>query len=108
MMLFTDVLRNIRKGKTVDVATAKLAELVAKVKETGNGGTLTLKLTVKRTKGADDMVDIVPSLSTAMPSEDLAGAVFYIDADGYLTRNDPNQREMFEAAAASSKAAGNA
>lgn len=95
MMLFTDVLRFIRKGKVVDLATAKMAELVAKVEETGQPGSLTLKLSVSTKKGADGQIVIAPSLKVSLPDDPLSDAIFYVDADGGLTRNDPDQREMF-------------
>lgn len=104
MMLFTDVLRHIRKGAVVDAATAKMADLVAKVQETGNGGSLTLKLTVKPKKGDEGLVDIQPSITVSMPNQDLSSGIFFIDADGGLTRTDPNQREMFGEADTAPKA----
>lgn len=45
--LFTDVIRDIAGGELVDEATTAINNLVTAVDETGKGGSLTMKITVK-------------------------------------------------------------
>lgn len=104
MLLITDVLRHTRKGEAVDVATAEFATIIEKVKETGNPGSVTIKLTIKPKKGDDGMVEIHPTVTSSRPAKDLASGLFFIDQEGGLSRTDPNQREMFGEAGAAPKA----
>lgn len=95
MRLFTDILRDIRKGRAVDEATTKLAQLVAKVVETGKGGALTVTLNVRPQKNDSGQVVISTTVSSKLPEAGLPDAIFYVDGEGDLVRNDPTQREMF-------------
>ena len=95
MKLFTDVLRDIRKGRAVDEATRKLAAVVQAVAETGKAGSLTLTLTVKPQKDDSGQVVIATSVSHKTPEPGLPDAIFFVDSAGGLHRDDPNQREMF-------------
>ena len=47
MRLITDVLRDIRKGRVVEFASERLAEVVTAVGDTGKAGKLVIELTVK-------------------------------------------------------------
>lgn len=95
MKLITDVLRDIRKGRVVDDATQKLARVVESVMETKKAGTLTIQLTVKPQKNDDEQVVIVSKVSAKTPELDLPDAIFFVDEDFSLVRDDPKQRELF-------------
>lgn len=101
----TDILRDIRKGRVVDDATAKLQRVVESVLETKKPGTLTIQLTVKPQKNDDEQVIIVSTVKAKTPEMDLPDAVFFVDEDdGFnLIRDDPKQRELFVEAEAVQK-----
>jgi hypothetical protein len=86
------------KGRTATELGQKLQELTAAVENTGRGGTLTLKVTVKpagtRTtkSGAMLVADEITLKAPKMPRDE---SIFFSDADHNLVRNDPNQTEMF-------------
>jgi hypothetical protein len=92
---FAQVLHDIRGGKLDLHAGELLNELVLAVAETRKTGTLTLKLTIKPDPEADgNQITIEPKLEVKTPRQELSGSVFFMDADGNLTRTDPKQTEM--------------
>lgn len=95
MRPITDVLRDIRKGRVVDDATHKLARVVESVMETKKAGTLTIELTVKPQKNDDEQVVIVSKVKAKTPEMDLPDAIFFVDDEFDLVRDDPKQRELF-------------
>lgn len=95
MRPFTDVLRDIRRGRAVDQATRLLAEVVRAVDETGKPGSVTLTLTVKPEKGGGSQKTIVAAVKAKKPEGDIPEAVFFSDPAGDLHRTDPSQQEMF-------------
>lgn len=99
MLLFTDFLRQIRKGRVVDDATVKLADLVKAVTEHGKSGTLTLTLTISPQSGDKGLVTVTPSLSAKKPEPSMPNAIFFVDGEGGLSREDPNQGDFIRDAA---------
>lgn len=99
MLLFTDFLRQIRKGRVVDEATVKLANLVKAVTEHGKSGSMTLTLNVSPQAGDKGIVTITPSLSAKLPEPSMPNAIFFVDDEGGLSRTDPNQGELLQDAA---------
>lgn len=95
MRPFTDVLRDIRKGRVVDAAGEELAEVVRAVLDTTKPGELTLKLTVKPQGKGDNAVIVSAKLSAKVPQADLPDALFFADLDGDLLRDDPTHVRMF-------------
>lgn len=95
MKPITDVLREIRRGRVVDDATLKLQRLVEAVTQTGKAGTLTLELTVKPNKNDKEQVVLISKVKCKTPEEELPEAIFFVDEDFDLVRDDPKQREMF-------------
>lgn len=95
MRLITDVLREYRNGKAVDLASQKLAELVQAVDETNKAGSITITFKVKPEKGGGSQKTIACEVKAKMPEFDLPEAVFFSDGEGDLHRSDPQQREMF-------------
>lgn len=91
---FASVLLDIGKGRLHARLSEQLAEIVAAVAETGKKGTLTLKIEVKPLPKADQHTHVVSGASAAkVPESDDASptSVFFSDADGNLSRNDPRQ-----------------
>jgi hypothetical protein len=92
MRLITDIMRDVKKGRLVEEATAALAEVVRSVDELHKAGSVTITLTVK--PGDDNEKTIAASLSMKKPSRDIPPAIFFSDEEGDLHRDDPAQREM--------------
>lgn len=97
MRPFTDVIRDHRNGKLVNSLTERLAKVVAAVQETGKGGSITLSLAIKPSKGDEDAFEVVPTISAKLPEADLPKALFYADDSGSLVRESPVQRGIFDA-----------
>lgn len=94
MKLITDTLREIRKGAVVDQASVKLADLVCAVTEHGKAGSLTIKLDVKPQEGDRGLVTVTASLKVVRPEAGIPDAIFYVDGEGGLHRNDPDQGDF--------------
>lgn len=95
MRPFTDVLRDIRKGRVVEAASEQLAEVVKAVLDTNKKGEVTLKLQVSPQGKGDNAVIVSAKLSSKAPQADLPDALFFADLDGDLLRDDPTQTRMF-------------
>lgn len=95
MRPITDVLRDMRKGRIVDEATEALTEVVKAVDATDKAGSITIKLTVKPSKGGGLEKTLVASIKRDVPTPDLPDAVFFSNVDGGLVRDDPDQRPLF-------------
>ena len=100
MRPITDILRDIRKGRAVDLASQRLAEIVQAVDETGKPGSLTITIKVKPEKGGGSLKNLAVDVKAKIPEIDLPEGIFYSDADGDLHRSDPKQEEMFSDTAA--------
>lgn len=95
MRPFTDILRDIRRGRVVDAASEQLATIVRGVIATGKPGELTLKLSIKPQGKGDNAVVITTKLTGKEPRDDLPEAIFFADEAGDLLREDPTQTRMF-------------
>lgn len=94
MRLITDVLRDIRKGRPVEEATAALADVVRTVDETGKDGSVTITIKVKPAKHGGPEKTLIAEVKAKKPIAEIPPAVFFSDADGDLHRYDPRQEEM--------------
>ena len=99
MRPFTDVLRDIRKGRVVEAASEELAEVVRAVLDTNKKGKLSLELIVAPQGKGDNAVIVSAKLKSSKPQADLPDALFFADLDGDLLRDDPTQQRMFTDAA---------
>lgn len=94
MRLFTDILRDIRKGRVVEAASLALAEAVRAARFHGKPAEVTLKIIVKPKPG-DNLIYLLPKVSTKIPQSDLPEGLFFADDEGDLLREDPTQTRMF-------------
>lgn len=94
MRPITDVLREYRKGRAVDLASQRLAELIQAVDETNKAGDITIKIKVKPQKGGGSEKTLAIDVKCKIPEIDLPEAIFFSDQDGNLHRTDPAQAEM--------------
>lgn len=87
------LIQNQRKGDFASEISDKLAEVSKAAIETGKPGTVTIKIKVKPMQGLE-AVAIEDKVTATIPEGDPTRAVFYINDDGDLERNDPKQREL--------------
>lgn len=97
MVPFTDVLRQIRKGRLADVASEELNAVVRAVMATGKPGSVTLVLTVKPQSKGDNALIVSATINAKEPQEELPSGIFFANLDGDLLREDPTQQRMFAA-----------
>lgn len=95
MRLFTDILRDIRRGDVVHKLSEALAEVVRAVLDTDKAGSITLTLNIKPRGKGDNILIIEPKVSTKLPQAELPDAFFYTNLDGDLLRDDPTQTRLF-------------
>lgn len=93
MRLITDVLRDIRKGQAVDIASRAMAEVVRGVIAHGKPGEVTITVKVKPDKEAGAF-SLSPSVKYKIPMPDLAEGIFFADEAGNLVREDPRQKDI--------------
>lgn len=92
----TDVIRDYRNGALVAMATDNLAEVTEAVRRTRKAGSVTIKLTLTPEAGSAHGVDVAGDVSVKLPRPTLPKALFFVDADGSLVRNDPAQADLYE------------
>lgn len=88
---FADWLREQSGGKTHDELSEALWDLVARVRDTGKKGTVSLTVTVAPMKNDLDVLVVTDEIKLRLPEHDRKASLFYPDKDGNLTRTDPNQ-----------------
>ena len=78
-------------GKTHIELGEGLHDLIAKVRDTGKGGSLTLTVKVKPLKDDIDVLIVTDEIKLNLPEHDRKASMFYPDEHGNLTRSDPRQ-----------------
>lgn len=91
--VFFDGLSEINEGALLTALDTKLTSLVSAVLETGNNGTMTLKLNVKR-KGGVNQVVIEPKVTASIPDPTIAPRIMFASGDGSLHTDDPAQGKL--------------
>lgn len=91
---FVELLRDLRRGETMEELSEELADLQIRCKQTGKVGELTLKIKVRPEKGMDGMFNITDEIKTKKPQFDRGATVFYEHADMQLRREDPRQQKL--------------
>lgn len=91
--VFFDGLSEINEGALLTALDTKLTSLVSAVLETGNNGTLTLKLSCKR-KGGVNQVVIEPKVTASIPDPTIAPRIMFADTSGALHTDDPAQEKL--------------
>jgi hypothetical protein len=89
---YVDTLREVRNGRTLVELDEALNKLNAAVRETGKGGSITLKLTLKPANGRDVAggLLLVPDVKITVPKEG-GSSVFFLTPEDNLVREDPAQ-----------------
>jgi len=86
---FSEWLGEQRRGALDDELPAAMNEVVEQVTLLGRKGTITLKLAV--TPQATGVVVVTDDVIAKPPKEDRPGAVWFVDRDSNLSRNDRSQ-----------------
>ncbi len=89
MRPFADLLLSLDKGRVLDEASARLAEVVRAVMEADKKGSVTIKVTVSPRQGAEVTVEVEAVTTAVVPKPDHAG-VFFVTDKHELTRDDPS------------------
>jgi len=89
-------LQELRDGRTHTELTTQLAGLLEKVKETGKGGALVLKLQVKPAgRGSEvDKIVIADSVTVTLPKPERGEDFFWLTDENDLSRNHPRQGNL--------------
>ena len=91
--VYFENLSEINEGALLTALDTKLTSLVSAVLETGNNGTMTLKLNVKR-KGGVNQVVIEPKVTASIPDPTIAPRIMFADPSGALHTDDPAQGKL--------------
>lgn len=88
---FADFLREQARGHSHDELSEGLRDLVTRVRDTGKPGAITYTVKVAPTKGYAKALTVSDEIKLKLPEHDRDASLFFADADGNLTRNDPDQ-----------------
>jgi hypothetical protein len=95
------VLTDMRSGAAIADCNRKFNEMMAAIYETGKEGVISIRLKVKPSKfsmcGGVLEVETEHECKINKPELGVGRALFFVAKDGRLTRDDPNQEEMFGA-----------
>lgn len=93
---FAVFLQDLRDGRAHAELSGQLADLLAKVKETGKGGTITFKLKIKPAgRGSDvDKVTITDAITVDLPKPERGEDFFWLTDENDLSRNHPRQASL--------------
>lgn len=93
---FAVFLQDLRDGRAHAELSIQLAELIAKVKETGKGGAISLKIKIKpASRGGDvDKVVISDAITIDLPKPERGEDFFWLTDDNDLSRNHPRQASL--------------
>jgi hypothetical protein len=93
---FAVILQELRDGRVHAELSQQFGDLVAKVKETGKGGELVLKIKIKpATRGTDvDKITVSDAINITLPKPERGEDIFYLTEECELTRSHPKQQEL--------------
>jgi len=88
------------RGRFVVECGRELQELTDAIVETNKAGEIIIKLKVspsgwKKGTGKPNQFDFQPEVAIKKPHHDAGKTIFYVTDDNKLTREDPEQTEMF-------------
>jgi hypothetical protein len=93
------VLMDMRNGQVAADISTKFNEVLAAVLDTAGEGELVIKLKLKpgRMGSGRAVLEVVARHECKLkkPELEIGGSQFFVTRDGRLSRNDPNQEDMF-------------
>lgn len=91
---FAAFLASVRP-KTNREMTEELKRLTRAVRDTGKPGVLVLTVQLKPLKDDEHVLQVFDSIKVKLPEHDRKGSLAYPDADGNLSRSDPNSLPLW-------------
>jgi hypothetical protein len=93
---FAVFIQDLRDGRAHAELSGQLEELIAKVRETGKAGGITLKIKIKpATRGGDvDKVTITDAITVDLPKPERGEDFFWVTDNNDLSRNHPRQQTL--------------
>lgn len=92
---FAVFLQDLRDGRTHAELSNLFSELINKVKETGKGGELSLKIKIMpATRGDVDKVIIKDTIAMTPPKPERGEDFFWLTDSNDLSRNHPKQQSL--------------
>lgn len=88
---FAEFIEGFSHGSLNESASSQLRELVAACVETGNKGSLTIKISVAAN---GKLAELKAAIKTSKPQPALPGEVMYTTEHGNLSREDPRQMKL--------------
>jgi hypothetical protein len=92
--LFTQFLREVRRGMTEAELDDAMQEVIDEAMKTGKSASLTL--TLKVDIAGEGQIAVYDTISTKMPQPSKGMSLFFIGENGRPTRTDPRQMELRE------------
>lgn len=91
---FAAFLQEARNGGLHDECSQALNDLVSACEDTGKKGTLVLTVEIRPMKKAQQTMVVTSRVATKAPKHDAPEAIFFVDANGNLVRDDPRQMNI--------------
>lgn len=102
---FELLLSELNDGLTRNNMDEKLKELIAAVRNTGKGGSLSLKINIKpASRGEVNKLVFIDEVKATIPDRDRSSTYMFVNKSNELSLHDPNQTVMpFEEVAEAQK-----
>jgi len=91
---FVAWLQEQRKGVAHAECSDALQDLIRAVRDTGRAGKMTLTIDVKPASKGQDVVLVKDSIKLSLPEHEREEAIYFVDKDGNLSRENPNQQRL--------------
>ena len=88
------VLTDLERGKFLPRFAAELAAVVLAARDTGNKGTLTVRIDVKPSPADPEMIEVESEVTAKMPKGPKVRSIFFAADEGRLVRTDPPQAAL--------------
>ena len=88
----TEILKMLSEGSVDGEAGERMAELVSAVDSTGKSGSLTIKLTLKKT--SKSAMSILADVKMSKPQDAPDSTLMFPTPEGNLLLNDPRQQSL--------------
>lgn len=93
------LLIEMRSGRVLQDINTKFNQVLAAVLDTGSKGKVTIELNIEPGRmgsgGAVLEVELSHNIKLKTPEHDIGKAVFFVNQEGILTREDPEQTALF-------------
>ena len=88
----TDIIRQISGGEFLDKASDLMQELNLAIDERGGSGSVTLKISVKKTTSG--AMTVTGKATLSKPAEAPMESILFITPEGNLVPNNPRQQDL--------------